>query len=118
MGFNLGKMFRTVFNPLVGKATPAQQSAIYAKQGNDMAQQAAQNYNNQVSALQGQQAQQAAVQQQQAMQAQTQADTLAAGDDALRQTAAMAQKGSTANVLYGGRYKTNDEATSRVLLGG
>jgi hypothetical protein len=52
------------------------------------------------------------------MQAQTQADTLAAGDDALRQTAAMAQKGSTANTLYDGRYKTTDETTSRVLLGG
>lgn len=129
MGFNLGKMFRTVFNPLVGKATPAQQSRIYAQQGRQMAMDAATNYNNQVAMQQAQAAmtqqptqpttQQAqAVQQQQATQAQTQADTLAAADDGLRQAALMAQKGSTANTLYGGRYKTNDETTSRVLLGG
>lgn len=117
MGFNLGKIFRTVVNPLIGKATPAAQSAAYVAQGNQMANTAATNYNNQMASQQASAAQASAVQQQQAAIAQTQSDTLVAQDNALRQTAMQASMGSTANMLYGTKKKQGDETTSSVLLG-
>lgn len=117
MGFNLGKIFRTVVNPLVGRPTPAAQSAAYQAQGMQAANTAATNYNNQVAETQAAQSQQAAANQQQAMIQKQQSDTLMAQDDALRQSARQASLGSTANTLYGTKYKRSDETTSSVLLG-
>lgn len=124
MSFNIGKIFRTIVNPIIGKPTPAAQSAAYQQQGMSMANQVATNYNNQVMAIQNQQAadaaaasQASAVQAQQAKDAQLQADNMAAQDNALRQSARQASLGSTANTLYGNKYKKSDETTSSVLLG-
>ncbi len=121
MGFNIGKIFRTIVNPIIGRPTPAAQSAAYQAQGMAAANQVADqiNYtaatNNAANSAAA--AQQTAVQQQQTTQNQLQADNLAASDESLRNAARMASKGSTANVLYGSNYNKKDEKTSSVLLG-
>lgn len=118
MGFNLGKIFRTIVNPLVGRATPAAQSAAYQAQGMAAANQVATQINNDAATQSAAAAQQSAVQQQQATQNQLQADNLAAADESMRNAARLASKGSTANILYGSNYNKKDEKTSSVLLGG
>lgn len=118
MGFNLGKIFRTIVNPIIGRPTPAAQSRIYQAQGMAAANDVATQINNTAAMNNAAAAQQQAVQQQQATQNQLQADNLAAADESMRNAARLASKGSTANILYGSNYNKKDEKTSSVLLGG